>query len=145
MARDINIEGYIEFKPEYIYIIKPIDMVNVERAAGNTYVMHASVKISFGDPLSQEAPDNIIYVCISISNINQGVDTPWVINTVINMVTNNTPNFSMLFSPFNVGSHFSIVSMVNKAVINIKIIILANKLVATRAGITDKISKINIE
>jgi len=76
MARDMNIEEYTEFKPEYIYTIKPMDMVNVERAAGNTYVMHASVKISFGEPLSQEAPDNIIYVCISINSISQGVDTP---------------------------------------------------------------------
>ena len=107
------------------------------------YVIHASVKISFGEPLSQEAPDSITYVCISISNINQWVDTPWVINIVINMVTNNTPNFSMLFSPFNVISHFSRVSTVNKAVINIKITILANKLMVTRVGITNKISKIN--
>ena len=138
-------EGYIEFIPEYIYIIKPIDMVNVERAAGNTYVIHASVKINFGEPLSQAAPDSIIYVCISIRNINQGVDTPWVINTVINMVTNNTPNFSILFSPFSVTSHFSVISTVNEAVINIKITILANKLVATRAGITDKINIISIK
>ena len=118
-------------------------MVNVERAAGNTYVIHASVKISFGEPLSQEAPDNITYVCISISNINQGVDTPWVINTVINIVINNTPNFPMLFSPSYIKSHFSMASTVNKAVINSKITILVNRLVTTRVDITDKISKIN--
>ena len=135
-------EGYIEFKPEYIYIIKPINMVNEERAVGNTYTILASVKTSFGEPLSQAAPDRTTYVCISISNINQGVDTPWVINTVINIVINNTPNFSILFSPTNINSHFSMTSTVNKTVINSKITILVNRLMTTRVGITDKISKI---
>ena len=138
----MNIEEYTEFKPEYIYTIKPMDMVNVERAAGNTYVMHASVKISFGEPLSQEAPDNIIYVCISINSISQGVDTPWVIKIVVKTVTNNTPNFSMLFSLFNVTPHFSMIIMVKNVVIIIRITILANKLVAARAGITDRTIKI---
>ena len=138
----MNIEEYTEFKPEYIYTIKPMDMVNVERAAGNTYVMHASVKISFGEPLSQEAPDNIIYVCTSINSINQGVDTPWVIKIVVKTVTNNTPNFSMLFSLFNVTPHFSMIIMVKNVVIIIRITILANKLVAARAGITDRTIKI---
>ena len=142
MARDMNIEEYTEFKPEYIYTIKPMDMVNVERAAGNTYVIHASVKISFGEPLSQEAPDNIIYVCTSINNISQGVDTPWVIKMVVKTVTSNTPNFSMLFSPFNVTLHFSTVITVKNVVVIIRITILANKLVATRAGMADRTIKI---
>ena len=143
MTRNINIEEYIEFKPEYIYIIKPINMVNEERAVGNTYTILASVKTSFGEPLSQVAPDRTTYVCISISNINQGVDTPCVIDTVINIVINNTPNFSMLFSPISINSHFSMTSIVNKTVINSKITILAHKLMTTRVGITDKISKDN--
>ena len=137
----MNIEGYIEFKPEYIYTIKPMDMVNVERAAGNMYFMHAImyalVKISLGEPLSQAAPDSIIHVCISISNISQAVDTPWVIKMAVKKVTNKTPNFSMLFSPNNISPHFSLLIMIKNIVIIIRITILANELVAVRAGITD--------
>ena len=142
----MNIGGYTEFKPEYIYTIKPMDMVNAERAAGNTYaryaIMYDSVKISLGEPLSQAAPDSIIHVCISINSISQAVDTPWVIKIVVKTVTNNTPNFSMLFSLFNVTPHFSMVIMVKNVVIIIRITILANKLVAARAGITDRTIKI---
>ena len=137
----MNIEGYIEFKPEYIYTIKPMDMVNVERAAGNMYFMHAImyalVKISLGEPLSQAAPDSIIHVCISINSISQGVDTPWVIKMVVKTVANKTPNFSMLFCPFNVSPHFSLLIIIKNVVIIIRITFLANKLVAARAGITD--------
>ena len=137
----MNIGGYTEFKPEYIYTIKPMDMVNVERAAGNMYFMHAImyalVKISLGEPLSQAAPDSIIHVCISINSISQAVDTPWVIKLVVKTVTKNTPNFSMLFSPNNVSPHFSLVITIKNVVIIIRINILANKLVAARAGITD--------
>ena len=56
---------------------------------------------------------------------------------VVKTVTNNTPNFSMLSSLFNVTPHFSMVIMVKNVVIIIRINILANKLVAARAGITD--------
>ena len=137
----MNIEEYTEFKPEYIYTIKPMDMVNAERAAGNTYaryaIMYDSVKISLGEPLSQAAPDSIIHVCISINSISQAVDTPWVIKMVVKTVTNNTPNFSMLFCPFNVSPHFSLFTMIKNVVIIIRITFLANKLVAARAGITD--------
>jgi len=48
----------------------------------------------------------------------------------------------MLFSLFNVTPHFSMVIMVKNVVIIIRITILANKLVAARAGITDRTIKI---
>ena len=56
---------------------------------------------------------------------------------MVKTVTKNTPNFSMLFSPNNVSPHFSLVITIKNVVIIIRINILANKLVAARAGITD--------